>query len=104
MVRSIGESIKVIDPSGPLCDCGFHGCWESLAAGPAMVTWVEGNTPSDYPHRSGATAKKICELAEKGETWALQAAEREGYYLGLGLANLVTMFVPEVITFWAAAS
>ena len=31
----------VIDPSGPLCLCGFTGCWESLAAGPAMVTWIE---------------------------------------------------------------
>src|SRR5580698_8858317 len=25
---------QVIDPSGPACSCGFHGCWESLAAGP----------------------------------------------------------------------
>lgn len=87
----------LIDPSGPLCGCGFHGCWESLAAGPAMVAWIESNAPLDYPHRSGLTAKKICELAEAGETWALQATAREGYYLGLGLANLVTMFVPEAI-------
>ena len=87
----------VIDPSGPLCDCGFHGCWESLAAGPAMVTWIERNAPTDYPHRTGLTAKKICELAKAGEAWALQATEREGCYLGLGLANLVTMFVPEAI-------
>ena len=28
----------VIDASGPPCLCGFHGCWESLAAGPAMVS------------------------------------------------------------------
>jgi glucokinase len=87
----------VIDPSGPLCDCGFHGCWESLAAGPAMVTWIESNAPLDYPHRSGLSAKKICELAEAGDTWALQVVDREGYYLGLGLANLVTMFVPDTI-------
>jgi glucokinase len=87
----------VIDPSGPLCDCGFHGCWESLAAGPAMVTWIESNAPPDYPYRPGLTAKKVCELAEGGETWALQAVDREGYYLGLGLANLVTMFVPDAI-------
>jgi glucokinase len=87
----------VIDPSGPACVCGFHGCWESLAAGPAMVAWIESNAPRDYPHRAGLTARKICEFAREGETWALRATEREGYYLGLGLANLVTMFVPEVI-------
>ena len=56
----------VIDPSGPLCDCGFHGCWESLAAGPAMVTWLKSNAPPDYPHRAELTAKRICELAQAG--------------------------------------
>jgi glucokinase len=87
----------VIDPSGPLCLCGFSGCWESLAAGPAMVTWIESNAPADYSHRDGLTAKKICELAQQGEAWAKRAVERESRYLGLGLANLVSMFVPEVI-------
>jgi len=87
----------IIDPSGPLCDCGFHGCWESLAAGPAMVTWIRGNAPSDYSHRADLTAKKICELAQQGDTWAVRAAEHESRYLGLGLANLVSMFVPEII-------
>ncbi|MGA8621798.1 MAG: ROK family protein [Candidatus Sulfotelmatobacter sp.] len=87
----------VIDPSGPLCLCGFTGCWESLAAGPAMVTWIENNAPPDYSHRDGLTAKKICELAQQGDAWAKRAVERESRYLGLGLANLVSMFVPEVI-------
>ena len=87
----------VIDPSGPLCLCGFSGCWESLAAGPAMVTWIESNAPPDYAHRDGLTAKKICELAQHGDAWAMRAVERESHYLGLGLANLVTTFVPEVI-------
>ena len=87
----------LIDPSGPLCDCGFHGCWESLAAGPAMVKWIERNAPLDYEHRVGLTAKKICELAQHGDDWARRAVEHEAHHLGLGLANLVTMFVPEVI-------
>jgi glucokinase len=87
----------VIDPSGPLCLCGFRGCWESLAAGPAMVTWIESNAPQDYSHAAGLTARKICELARRGDAWAIRAVEHESRYLGLGLANLVTMFVPEVI-------
>ena len=87
----------VIDPSGPPCLCGFRGCWESLAAGPAMVAWVERNAPPSYPHVADLTAKKICELAEQGDSWAMRAGEHESRYLGLGLANLVTMFVPDVI-------
>ncbi len=87
----------VIDSSGPLCLCGFRGCWESLAAGPAMVSWVESSAPADYPHRVGLTAKRICELAREGDEWAQRTVEREVHYLGLGLANLVSMFVPDAI-------
>ena len=87
----------VIDATGPLCVCGFHGCWESLAAGPAMVSWVESNMPQNYPHRDNLTTKRICELARAGDALALQAVDREGHYLGLGLANLVTLFTPDAI-------
>lgn len=87
----------VIDASGPLCTCGFHGCWESLAAGPAMVSWVESVMPKDYPHREHLTAKRICELARQGDALARQAVDREARYLGLGLANLVTLFAPDAI-------
>ncbi|MFZ1129912.1 MAG: ROK family protein [Terriglobales bacterium] len=87
----------VIDASGPLCDCGFHGCWESLAAGPAMVSWLKSVMPNDYPHRTDLTAKRICELARKGDELAGKAVAREGHFLGLGLANLVTIFTPDAI-------
>jgi glucokinase len=87
----------LIDASGPACPCGFHGCWESLAAGPAMTAWVESQAPPDYPHRANISAKRICELAREGDALALKAVARETYYLGLGLANLVTLFVPDVI-------
>ena len=87
----------VIDASGPLCLCGFRGCWESLAAGPAMVSWLESTTSPDHPHRAEITAKRICELAREGDEWSRRAVEREAHYLGLGLANLVTLFVPDTI-------
>src|SRR5215831_14509724 len=71
----------IIDPSGPPCLCGFQGCWESLAAGPAMAAWVRSVAPPDYPSLNELTAKRICELAMQGEKLAVQAAEREAHYL-----------------------
>jgi len=88
---------QVLDPSGPPCSCGFRGCWEALAAGPAMAAWLESHAPADYPHRQGITAKRICELAQQGDAVALQAIEHEAYYLGLGLANLINLFTPDAI-------
>jgi len=87
----------VVDPAGPKCTCGFRGCWESLAAGPAMVAWVENHAPANYRHRAGISAKRICELARQGDSVAVQAVEHEAFYLGLGLANLINLFTPDAI-------
>jgi glucokinase len=88
---------QVIDVNGPECTCGFRGCWESLAAGPAMAAWFEKNAPAENPDRKGITAQRICELAQQGDAVALQAVEHEALYLGLGLANLINLFTPDAI-------
>ena len=82
---------QVIDAGGPLCYCGARGCWEVLAAGPAMAAWMNEQGQPDL------SAKQICEMAAAGNALAQKAAEREAHYLGLGLANMVTIFCPEVI-------
>ena len=83
---------QVIDANGPQCYCGACGCWEVLAAGPAMTAWMNEHSP-----QFGLGAKQICEMAAAGDTLARRAVEREAHYLGLGLANLVNIFCPEVI-------
>lgn len=87
----------VIETAGPVCSCGFHGCWESLATGPAMAAWFEAHTAKDENYTGKVTAEKICELARQGDELAMQAVEHEAYYLGLGLANLINLFVPDMI-------
>jgi glucokinase len=48
--------------------------------------------------RVGAlSASEICELARQGDALALEAVQREALYIGLGLANLVTMYCPQTI-------
>jgi glucokinase len=84
---------QVIDSQGPLCYCNAHGCWESLASGTAMSAWMREQHPAALP----LTAADICQLATGGHALAVQAVKREGHYLGLGLANLVTLFAPDVI-------
>jgi glucokinase len=76
----------VIDPSGPQCFCGAHGCWESLAGGLALARFA--NRPS---------ARAACEAAEGGDPQATQAVAGEARYLGLGIANLVSLYTPEII-------
>ncbi len=85
---------QVIDPSGPECSCGFRGCWESLASGPAMAAWAHEQAPANHSYR---TAKTICRLALAGDELACKIVDRESYYLGLGIANLINLFAPDRI-------
>lgn len=87
---------QVLDPSGPPCSCGFRGCWESLAAGPAMAARYKTEAPAN-PESPNITAKQICDLARQGDALAMKSIEQEAFYLALGLANLINLFAPEAI-------
>ena len=87
----------VIDASGPACSCGARGCWEVLARGPAIAERALRDAPADYPYREGLTAMRVCELARQGEAVAVREIARAGRFLGIGIANLVTLYMPEII-------
>src|SRR6185369_16406226 len=82
----------VLDADGPLCSCGARGCWEKLASGTSLAEWYNAQSSTEP-----ITAKRIFELAAAGNAQAMGAAEREAYYLGVGVANLATIFSPEMI-------
>lgn len=82
----------VIDPQGPACFCGANGCWEQLASGTALAAWARENGGD-----GNWDARVVCDLAEQGNLIALLAVERESQYLGMGIANLITLFAPECI-------
>jgi glucokinase len=92
----------IIDPGGPVCYCGAHGCWESLASGKAMQAWyrdqlAESPDPDQTQPGESVTAESICLAAALGEPLAKSAIWREGYYLGTGLSNLINLFSPDAI-------
>lgn len=83
----------VVEPGGLPCTCGAQGCWESYAAGPALEDWFNRAHPQPEPW----DARRICAAADAGDLRARAAVEREGRYLGLGIANLVTAFCPDTL-------
>lgn len=86
---------QVLEAHGEPCSCGLRGCWEALASGPAMARWMESHP--EYKGAAGITARHIYEHAMAGDPLAARAVERETFYLGIGLANLVNLFTPDAI-------
>ena len=95
-----------IDDDGPICNCGNRGCWETLASGTALAREArhrikEGVRTSILEYAEGevekVTAQVIHKAAERGDSLAKELIARTGYYVGVGLANLVNIFNPELI-------
>ena len=95
-----------IDNNGPLCKCGNTGCWETLASGTALLREAkhqieEGASTSILDCAGGdmgkVTPKIIHTAAKQGDNLARELITQTGYYLGVGLANLINIFNPELI-------
>jgi glucokinase len=95
-----------IDDNGPICNCGSRGCWETLASGTALAREAkhrieQGAKTSILKHAEGdvekVTAQVIHSAAEQGDSVAKELIARTGYYVGVGLANLINIFNPELI-------
>jgi glucokinase len=96
----------VIDVNGPECGCGNRGCLETLASGTAVSRDAvrrinQGEKSSLVAMVSGKiediTAEMVGTAARKGDSLALDVLSQAGTYLGVGLANLVNIFNPEMI-------
>jgi glucokinase len=75
-----------VEPSGLLCVCGNHGCVEVYASGPAIA--AQAGQP---------TAQAAARAAGHGDPAAVEAFARAGRYLGIAVANVVTMVTPSVV-------
>jgi glucokinase len=96
----------IIDPEGPFCGCGNRGCWESLAARDAIinraVTKIQHGRKTSIAekvdYRLGSiTPALIAHSAEEGDAVALEVMSETGYYVGLGITNLIQLYNPEVL-------
>jgi len=92
--------------NGPRCNCGNIGCWETFASGKALAreavkrikagaqTTILSFADGDLGKVNGET---VFLAAQQGDSLALELISVTGYYLGVGLVNLVNIFNPQLI-------
>lgn len=81
-----------VDPfSGLKCKCGNTGCLELFASATAIVRMARENG-LDAP-----TAVEVYEAGLQGDERAVSVFKRFGMYLGIGLANLMSLIDPQII-------
>ena len=95
-----------VEPQGPRCNCGNHGCLEALASGTAIGRQarelVQAGARTLMTELAGGdleriTARLVHEAADQGDIVAVDLFRQAGRYLGIGLANVMVLCNPSLI-------
>jgi predicted NBD/HSP70 family sugar kinase len=82
-----------LNPDGPLCSCGSHGCWEIYGSNSAALRYYrEAGAPSD-----NLNFRELLSRAGAGDSRAASALESMARYLGRGMRMLAAGLAPERI-------
>lgn len=77
---------QTVLPDGPLCGCGNRGCVEALVRADVLTS-----------NAGRSTASSVFDGAREGDNRCVAAVAQMAEFLGIGLANVVTLFGPDCI-------
>lgn len=95
-----------VDASGPPCGCGNYGCLEALASGTAITREAKSRIRDGIETAvlalaggdvDAVDAVMVEKAAREGDVFALSLLRAAGRYLGIGVANILHTFEPEMV-------
>lgn len=106
--RGMGAELghMTVEPNGPTCGCGNAGCLEALVAAPSVLRRArEGlsrGVRSALREAVGGqdellTVSLIARVAREGDPFAREILADAGRYMGIGIANVINIFNPEMV-------
>ncbi|MFQ5455506.1 MAG: ROK family protein [Nitrospirota bacterium] len=87
----------IVDPEGPICGCGNHGCIESYASATGIVNNYKIKIEDSNYDLSDLTAKKVFLMAQKGDRRAKEVFQNMGRYLGIAITSLINLLNPDMV-------
>lgn len=100
------------DPHGELCGCGRRGCWESIVSPRSVIRKIRSSLEKDSAtslihdlvqgQLDRITFDLVLQAADANDSLALDTLREVARWLGIGIANLVNIFNPELIVLGGA--
>jgi glucokinase len=95
----------ILNPDGPRCGCGNHGCFEAYASGTALTRMgrdAAADAPDGLIARLGAeagevTGHTVVKAVQQGDETAKALFARLGRWLGVGIASLANIFEVDAV-------
>jgi glucokinase len=88
-----------VDPDGPLCACGGHGCAETVASGPGLVRvtrqmLANSSASSLLSNRTELTPADVLAAASENDPLAFEALAQVGRVLGMIMSACTAILNP----------
>ena len=96
----------ILDPEGPLCNCGQRGCLEAFSSKQGMSAYIRQQVArgreslmAEAVTEGVFRSKKLVKALEAGDKVAEEAVDRACHWLAVATGNMINTFSPDLILY-----
>ena len=96
----------ILDPEGPLCNCGQRGCLEAFSSKQGMSAYIRQQLARGRESMMAEAvaegvfrSKKLVKALEAGDKVAEEAVDRACHWLAVATGNMINTFSPDLILY-----
>ncbi len=96
----------ILDPGGPLCNCGQSGCLEAYASKQGMSAYVRQQAArgresllTEHVQEGVFRSKHLKKALAADDAVAMEAVDRACHYLAVAAGSLINIFSPDLVLF-----
>ncbi len=96
----------ILDPEGPLCNCGQRGCLEAFSSKQGMSAYIRQQVARGRESQMAEAvaegvfrSKKLVKALEAGDKVAEEAVDRACHWLAVATGNMINTFSPDLILY-----
>ena len=96
----------ILDPEGPLCNCGQRGCLEAFSSKQGMSAYIRqqvargrASVMADAVTEGVFRSKRLVKALEAGDAVAEEAVDRACHWLAVATGNMINTISPDLVIY-----
>ena len=96
----------VLDPEGPLCNCGQRGCLEAFSSKQGMSAYIRQQVArgrntmmAEFVKDGVFRSKPLKKALDAGDAVATEAVDRACHWLAVAAGNMINVISPDLVLF-----
>ena len=96
----------VLEPAGPVCNCGQRGCLEIFSAKKGMSAYILQQASrgrkcqlADQIENGVFKSRALKKALADGDTVTMEAVDRACHYLAIATGNMINTFSPDMVVY-----